>query len=195
MLDPATSPAPAERPPLPSTRGCTATRPPRCIHVLAVPTRRSAGFSRACGTVSPISNRQALRQSRLAELSHGSRLGSRRYSTARRRRNQILPRLHPMEERAGERRRVCLFSSGWPLSSVLSPLLRRGERKKAARSGEFAPRATNLGDTNRDRMCARLSTGADGSRMQGHTPSCALKVRLDRDACYSGARNRQPLRH
>jgi hypothetical protein len=32
-----------------------------------------------------------------------------------------------MEERVGERRLVCF---GLPLSSVLSPLLRRGERKK-----------------------------------------------------------------
>jgi len=40
---------------------------------------------------------------------------------------QPLPLLHPMEERAGERRRFCF---GLPLSSVLSPLLRRGERKK-----------------------------------------------------------------
>ena len=40
---------------------------------------------------------------------------------------QPLPLLHRMEERAGERRRVCF---GLPLSSVLSPLLRRGERKK-----------------------------------------------------------------
>jgi len=35
-----------------------------------------------------------------------------------------------MEERAGERRRVCPDSFDSPLSSVLSPLLRRGERKK-----------------------------------------------------------------
>jgi len=34
-----------------------------------------------------------------------------------------------MEERVGERRRVGFFAS--PLSSVLSPLLRRGERKKS----------------------------------------------------------------
>jgi len=43
---------------------------------------------------------------------------------------QPLPLLHLMEERAGERRRVCLCEFGMPLSSVLSPLLRRGERKK-----------------------------------------------------------------
>jgi len=42
-----------------------------------------------------------------------------------------------MEERAGERRRVGFF--GLPLSSVpspLSPLLRRGERKKIGASSE-----------------------------------------------------------
>jgi len=38
-----------------------------------------------------------------------------------------------MEERAGERRRVCF---GLPLSSVLSPLLRRGERKKKSDFGD-----------------------------------------------------------
>ena len=43
-----------------------------------------------------------------------------------------------MEERAGERRRVFV---GLPLSSVLSPLLRRGERKKHARWKIFAVRA------------------------------------------------------
>jgi hypothetical protein len=39
-----------------------------------------------------------------------------------------------MEERVGERRRVGFF--GLPLSSVLSPLLRRGERKKICASSE-----------------------------------------------------------
>jgi len=39
-----------------------------------------------------------------------------------------------MEERAGERRRVGLDKFGLPLSSVLSPLLRRGERKKNVRA-------------------------------------------------------------
>jgi len=43
---------------------------------------------------------------------------------------QPLPLLHRMEERAGERRRVCPDSFGLPLPSILSPLLRRGERKK-----------------------------------------------------------------
>jgi hypothetical protein len=37
-----------------------------------------------------------------------------------------------MEERVGERRFVCFL--GLPLSSVLSPLLRRGERKKICAS-------------------------------------------------------------
>jgi len=35
-----------------------------------------------------------------------------------------------MEERAGERRRLCPYSVELPLSSVLSPLLRHGERKE-----------------------------------------------------------------
>jgi hypothetical protein len=42
-----------------------------------------------------------------------------------------------MEERDGERRRVCF---GWPLSSVLSPLLRRGERKDNPRRKFLAVR-------------------------------------------------------
>jgi len=37
----------------------------------------------------------------------------------------FLPLFHPMEERVGERRRVLI-----PLSSILSPLVPRGERKK-----------------------------------------------------------------
>jgi len=40
-----------------------------------------------------------------------------------------------MEERAGERRSS--RQAGLPLSSVLSPLLRRGERKKASARGEI----------------------------------------------------------
>ena len=49
-----------------------------------------------------------------------------------------LPLLHPMEERVGGRRRVFI---GTPLSSVLSPLLRRGERKHNARWKIFAAQA------------------------------------------------------
>jgi hypothetical protein len=45
-----------------------------------------------------------------------------------------------MEERAGEKRRVCLDAMELPLSSVLSPLLRRGERKKNAQGKIFAER-------------------------------------------------------
>ena len=41
-----------------------------------------------------------------------------------------VPLLHPIEERVGERKRVGFWELVWPLSSVLSPLLRRGERKK-----------------------------------------------------------------
>ena len=44
---------------------------------------------------------------------------------------QPLPLLHRMEERAGERRRVSNFCFlRMPLSSILSPLVPRGERKK-----------------------------------------------------------------
>jgi hypothetical protein len=50
-------------------------------------------------------------------------------AVVRRGRNRSkFPLLHKMEERVGERRRV--GSLGLPLSSVLSPLLRRGERKR-----------------------------------------------------------------
>jgi hypothetical protein len=45
-----------------------------------------------------------------------------------------------MEERAGEKRRVCLDAMELPLSSVLSPLLRRGGRKKNAQGKIFAER-------------------------------------------------------
>src|SRR5438128_391417 len=63
---------------------------------------------------------------------------------------QTVPLLHPMEERTGERR--------WPpLSPVLSPLLRRGARKKNPRSGKFARPATISTDTGRLQVCA---TGA-----------------------------------
>src|SRR2546429_3496786 len=73
-----------------------------------------------------------------------------RYSAARRSRNATLPLLHRMEERAGERRRQ-------PLSSVLSPLLRRGARKKNLRSSESSRPATISIDTDRLQVCA---TGA-----------------------------------
>src|SRR5437762_11768018 len=70
-----------------------------------------------------------------------------RYSAARLSRNATLPLLHPMEERAGERR--------WPpLSSVLSPLLRRGARKKNPRRSELARLATISTDTDRLQVCA-----------------------------------------
>jgi hypothetical protein len=41
-----------------------------------------------------------------------------------------LPLLREVEERAGERRSVSCMSAKAPRSSILSPLLRRGERKK-----------------------------------------------------------------
>ena len=70
-----------------------------------------------------------------------------RYSAARRSRNATLPLLHPMEERAGERR--------WPpLSSVLSPLLRRGARKKNPRSEKSSRNEAIHRDTNRLQVCA-----------------------------------------
>jgi hypothetical protein len=43
-----------------------------------------------------------------------------------------------MEERGGERRLVVCSESKRPLSSILSPLLRRGERKKTVRAAELA---------------------------------------------------------
>ena len=61
--------------------------------------------------------------------------------------NPTLPLLHRMEERAGERR--------WPpLSSVLSPLLRRGARKKNPRMSEFARTAPISTDTHKKAVCA-----------------------------------------
>jgi hypothetical protein len=42
-----------------------------------------------------------------------------------------------MEERAGERRLVVGLEMKRPLSSILSPLLRRGERKMTLRVAEF----------------------------------------------------------
>ena len=51
-----------------------------------------------------------------------------------------LPLLHPMEERAGERRCLGRVNLRSPLSSVLSPLLRRGERKKTALENLRGPR-------------------------------------------------------
>src|SRR5947207_6309286 len=60
---------------------------------------------------------------------------------------QTVPLLHPMEERAGERR--------WPpLSSVLSPLLRRGARKNNPRSEKSSRLATISTDTDRSRAHA-----------------------------------------
>lgn len=72
--------------------------------------------------------------------------GIRRYRAARQGRNQTLPLLHRMEERVGEMRRVL---AELPLSSVLSPLLRRGERKKKARSDKSSRLATIFADTGR----------------------------------------------
>src|SRR5947207_1881941 len=70
-------------------------------------------------------------------------MGRRGFLAARRSRNQTPPLLHRMEERAGERR-------GSPLSSVLSPLLCRGERKeKTARQKSSRP-ATIWTDTDTD---------------------------------------------
>jgi hypothetical protein len=44
--------------------------------------------------------------------------------------------------------RGCLFKLGFLLSSILSPLLRRGERKKGTRLGKFALPATICIDNN-----------------------------------------------
>ena len=51
----------------------------------------------------------------------------------------FLPLLHRMEERAGERRRVL---PGIPLSSILSPLVPRGERKQQRRVLQEPPIVT-----------------------------------------------------
>src|SRR5262245_54895660 len=56
------------------------------------------------------------------------------------------PLLHRMEEK----RHVCLHSSGLPLSSVLSPLLRRGGRKKRCARKSLSYRRANLYDCSID---------------------------------------------
>src|SRR5207249_9400361 len=62
-------------------------------------------------------------------------------------------RWNPMEERAGERR--------WPpLSSVLSPLLRRGARKKNPRCEKSSRLATISTDTDRLQVCATNGAAA-----------------------------------
>src|SRR6266550_2529675 len=66
-------------------------------------------------------------------------------------RNRTLPLLHPMEERAGERRIFRLDRFELARSSVLSPLLRRWERKKGGRSEKFA-RPVSISD--RLKICA-----------------------------------------
>src|SRR5947208_16993890 len=85
-----------------------------------------------------------------------------RYSAARRSRDATLPLLHPMEERAGERR--------WPpLSSVLSPLLRRGARKKNPRPEKSARLATISTDTARSRAHAEKFTRVTWKRPNHRT--------------------------
>jgi len=59
-------------------------------------------------------------------------------------RNRILPLLHPMEERAGERRAPYSLTVRMPLS-LLSPLPRRGERKKKSQVRKSSRRASKRG--------------------------------------------------
>jgi hypothetical protein len=59
-----------------------------------------------------------------------------------------------MEERAGERRRFCPVGEP-PLSSVLSLLLRRGERKKTNAPAKSSCSARISGDTDREKVRAR----------------------------------------
>jgi nitrogen fixation protein FixH len=58
--------------------------------------------------------------------------------------SQPLPLLHRMEERAGERRSFTRLPLTPPLSSVLSPLLRRGERKEKSRLGIVVQQSANI---------------------------------------------------
>ncbi len=90
-----------------------------------------------------------------------SQTASLRNSAARRSCNRTLPLLHLMEERAGERRCLGRVILRWPLSSVLSPLLRRGERRKNPRFGKFARLATIFADTD-DRLKICATTLAHG---------------------------------
>jgi hypothetical protein len=74
--------------------------------------------------------------------SHDCRLGSGRYITAQQSRNQTNS-LSSIRWRRGPGRGGAflpksLVQNGLPLSSVLSPLLRRGERRSEVRSVKFA---------------------------------------------------------
>jgi hypothetical protein len=66
---------------------------------------------------------------------------------------QTLPLLHRMEEGWGE--------EGPPLSSVLSPLLRRGERKKKSARQKSSKPATISTDTDR----VRYGSGANSKSL------------------------------
>src|SRR5438477_8275309 len=96
----------------------------------------------------------------------GSLTSISRCCAARRSRNATLPLLHRMEERAGERR--------WPpLSSILSPLLRLGARKKNPRRSELARPATIWTDNDRRlQSLARQGTGA----VKRCRPAMRLKI-------------------
>ena len=72
---------------------------------------------------------------------------------------QPLPLLHRMEERAGERRCFVHPRRKPPLSSILSPLLRRGERKKKrVRKSQFiAPARKTRAYWNAARVRVRVT--------------------------------------
>jgi len=97
-------------------------------------------------------------------------MANRRYSAARASRNQTLPLLHRMEERAGERRYLDRDTAGLPLSSLLSPLLRRGERMQ---HGENSSHLTKISiDTDSVQLCATgLRRGLAG-------PPCNIRSKL-----------------
>jgi len=69
---------------------------------------------------------------RLTESSHACRLEIGETAQRGGAATKETPSLPRTEERVGERRRVGLDRVGLPLSSVLSPLLRQGEREKNA---------------------------------------------------------------
>jgi hypothetical protein len=70
----------------------------------------------------------------------------RRKDTARRSRNQTLPLLHAMEERAGERRRVCGMKLECP-SPRSSPHSVAGRGRKNMRNGKSSRNVTILTDS------------------------------------------------
>jgi hypothetical protein len=76
-----------------------------------------------------------------------------------------------MEERVGERRRVGLVEAGMPLSSVLSPFLRRGERKE---NGGESSRPTKIRMQKSQRLLVQGSRFAFFAFFRGWLQLCQI---------------------